>query len=103
MMTLDGLGAVTAALQRLAAQTPTWAGDILEARTTIEVRSREKVSRGRKPLLVARTGVLEMRIGWPYRHQGGEGTYVSQIADEVARVLPDGLGRAIGAAIERAK
>jgi len=99
---VTGLSAVQQALQRLAQQMPNWAGDVLEARTTIEVRSRETVSGNRKPLIIARTDVLEMRVGWPYRHEGGEGTYVSRIVGEVAQLLPDSLGRDIGQALERA-
>lgn len=95
---LTGLPELEAVLRRLAAQLPDTAGAVLEARTEVEVRSRETVSATRAPLDITREG-LEVRVSWPYPHEGGEGTYLTRIMTEVGRLLPDGLERDLGPAI----
>lgn len=96
---ITGLPELKATLRRLVAQVPTVAGDALEAQTEREVRSREKVSGWRQRLDITRPEVLEVRVSWPYPHEGGEGTYVSRVMNEVARLLPEGLERELGPAI----
>jgi hypothetical protein len=97
-VTITGLPELKQVLRRLAAQVPTLAGDTLETQATREVRSREKVSGWRQRLDITREG-LEVRVSWPYPHEGGEGTYVERVMTEVARLLPESLERELGSAI----
>jgi hypothetical protein len=101
-VTIKGASALVGRMRRMAAETPEVCGDALEARTETEIRSREKVSSSRLPLDIGRADVLETRVAWPYPHEGGEGTYITQIMTEAAQLLGQGLERDLRRAVEGA-